>query len=89
MIKSATGKIGFDQIDIQTTRSFNGFQDGSFGDLVKHHPLIRNVTCFAILFQQLTDMPANGLTFSVRVSGQNKPVCPVQGFADVTDTLAT
>ena len=50
------------------------FGNCRFGNFIKNNSLIRDITCFTILFQQFTDMPANGLSFPVGISCEDQPI---------------
>ena len=55
------------KLHVQITGLIQSFADGFFGDLVKHHPLHRNLGG-----QQLQQVPADAFPFAIFVRGQQQ-----------------
>ena len=70
IIKRAAGQISLNQREIEITRMGHRRLDGAFGNFVKGNALYLNPFQGLFFFQNRPDMPRNGFTFAVRVSGQ-------------------
>ena len=54
---------------------FYGFLNRTLGDFVKFYPVYRLAIEHALVFQDLVQVPGNGLTFAIRVSREIQSVC--------------
>ena len=87
IIQRAPGLLGIHEIVGDRARVIHGVGHRALGDLVKDHAGDVLVLDQPAVFQQLQQMPGNGLTFAVRVSGQQQVVCFLQRLRDLLDVF--
>ena len=74
--------LGMNKLHVQITGLIQSFADGFLGDLVKHHPLHRNLGG-----QQLQQVPADAFPFAIFVRGQQQLIRTLQGIFELPHHL--
>ena len=88
IVQRAAGQIGVHQFGVDLARMLDGFQNGRFGDGIERHALDLDVFAQCLLLlEHFQHMPGNGLTFAVRVGGEDELVGAFDGIDDVLDAL--
>ena len=87
IVQRAPRLLGVDEIAGDRTRLEHRFLDRARRDLGEHHALQRAVLEQAALFQDLRDVPADGLTLAVRVGRQEDAFRRLRGLRDRLDVL--
>ncbi len=87
IVERPAGQIGVDQVLVEGAGPGDRLQHRRLGDLVERHPLDVDAVQRPPLFQNLLDVPADGLALAIRVGGEDQVVGALQGLGDGLDLL--
>ena len=79
-VEDPTGFLGLDQTVVQVTRAGKRFLDGRLGYLMEDHSLDRHLG-----FEDLDQVPSDGLTFAVLVGSQVQLVNTLEKVFELLD----